>query len=312
VTRYFVGRLLQIVPVVFGVTIVVFVLVRLIPGDPITSLLVGRATPQFIMQARQQLHLNEPIWQQYWDYMAGAAHGDFGVSFFYQTSVWKLTIPRVPTTLELLAYSSLLSLLMTFPIATLAAAKRGRGTDQAIRLAFTTALGVPSFWLGLELALYLGVRVRLFPIVGAGSGGLDTLYHLTLPALTIALAMAPLQIRALRSSLIEVMNADYLLTARANGLRRRFVIWSYLWRNSLLPLITVFSVNLGWLIGGTVVVEQVFTVPGLGSLLINSIATRDYAIIQLVTAILALLIIVTNFLTDVVYVLVDPRVALHS
>jgi ABC-type dipeptide/oligopeptide/nickel transport system permease component len=312
VTRYFVGRLLQIVPVVFGVTIVVFVLVRLIPGDPITSLLVGRATPEFIMQARQQLHLNEPIWQQYWDYMAGAAHGDFGVSFFYQTSVWKLTIPRVPTTLELLAYSSLLSVLMTFPIATLAAAKRGRGTDQAIRLAFTTALGVPSFWLGLELALYLGVRVRLFPIVGAGSGGLDTLYHLTLPALTIALAMAPLQVRALRSSLIEVMNADYLLTARANGLRRRFVIWSYLWRNSLLPLITVFSVNLGWLIGGTVVVEQVFTVPGLGSLLINSIATRDYAIIQLVTAILALLIIVTNFLTDVVYVLVDPRVALHS
>jgi peptide/nickel transport system permease protein len=310
--RYFGWRVAQIVPVLFGVSIVVFLLVRLIPGDPITAMLASRATPHLVQQAREQLHLNEPMWQQYWDYLRSAVRGNFGVSFFYQEAVWPLTVPRIPVTVELLAFASVLSLLITFPVATLAAAKRGGWIDQVIRLTFTTALGIPSFWLGLILALYLGVRVKLFPIVGSGSGGFDTLYHLTLPALTIALSMAPLQIRALRSSLIEVMTADYVTTARACGLRRRFVVWSYLWRNSILPLITVFGVNLGWLIGGTVIVEQVFAIPGLGSLLINSIATRDYAIIQLVTTVLALLIIVANLVIDLAYALFDPRVTLQS
>jgi peptide/nickel transport system permease protein len=148
----------------------------------------------------------------------------------------------------------------------------------------------------------------VFPIVGTGTGGFDTLYHLTLPALTIALSMVPLQIRALRSSLIEVMGADFVTTARASGLKSSFRLRSYIWRNSLLPLITVFGVTIGWLIGSTVIVEQVFSVPGLGSLLISSISTRDYAIIQLVTLVLALLVITTNLLTDVAYVLLDPRI----
>jgi peptide/nickel transport system permease protein len=297
--------------VLFGVSIVVFLLIRLIPGDPVTAMLASRATPHLVQQAREQLHLNEPLWQQYWDYLRSAAHGNFGVSFFYQEGVWTLTVPRIPVTVELLAFASVLSLLITFPVATLAAAKRGGWIDQVVRLTFTTALGIPSFWLGLILALYLGVRVKLFPIVGSGSGGFDTLYHLTLPALTIALSMAPLQVRALRSSLIEVMTADYVTTARACGLRRRFVVRSYLWRNSILPLITVFGVNLGWLIGGTVIVEQIFAIPGLGSLLINSITTRDYAIIQLVTTVLALLIIVANLVIDLAYALFDPRVTLQ-
>ncbi len=311
-TRYFSWRIAQIVPVLFGVSVIVFLLVRLIPGDPVTAILAARATPQLIQEARQQLHLNEPLWQQYWDYMKGAVHGDFGVSFFYESSVWSLTVPRIPVTLELLGYASAMSLLVTFPIATLAAVKRGRWIDHLIRLVFTTALGIPSFWLGLLLALYLGVRVKLFPIVGAGSGGFDTLYHLTLPALTIALSMAPLQVRALRSSLIEVLTADYITTARACGLGRSFVVRSYLWRNSVLPLITVFGVNLGWLIGGTVIVEQVYSIPGLGSLLINSITTRDYAIIQLVTTVLAVFIIVANLATDLAYALFDPRVTFQS
>jgi peptide/nickel transport system permease protein len=310
--RYFGWRVAQVVPVLFGVSIVVFLLIRLIPGDPVTAMLASRATPHLVQQAREQLHLNEPLWQQYWDYLRSAAHGNFGVSFFYQEGVWTLTVPRIPVTVELLAFASVLSLLITFPVATLAAAKRGGWIDQVVRLTFTTALGIPSFWLGLILALYLGVRVKLFPIVGSGSGGFDTLYHLTLPALTIALSMAPLQVRALRSSLIEVLTADYVTTARACGLRGRFVVWSYLWRNSILPLITVFGVNLGWLIGGTVIVEQVFAIPGLGSLLINSISTRDYAIIQLVTTVLALLIIVANLVIDLAYALFDPRVTLAS
>ena len=310
--RYIVGRLLQIVPVLIGVSFVVFLLVRLIPGDPATAVLGSRATPELIKQARSQLNLDEPFWKQYLDYLTGALHGNFGVSYFYESSVWSITMPRVPVTLELIGYSSVLALLITFPVATLAALHRGRVLDQIIRVTFTAALGIPSFWLGLLLALYLGVRVKAFPIAGSGDGGLDTLYHLTLPALTIALSMAPLLVRALRSSLLEVMGSDFLTTGRASGLRGRFLLTSYMLRNSILPLITVFSINLGWLIGGTVIVEQIFSIPGIGSLLINSITTRDYSIIQLVTLLLALFVIVANLLTDLAYVFFDPRVELKS
>src|SRR3954451_454049 len=310
--RYVFWRLLQIVPVIIGVSVIVFLLVRLTPGDPATAALGSRATPELIEQARSQLHLDEPLWKQYFDFVVGALHGNFGVSYFYESSVWSIVIPRIPVTLELIVYSSLLALLITFPMSIAAAMKRGLATDQVIRVAFTTALGIPTFWLGLLLALYLGVRVKLFPIAGSGSGGLDTIYHLTLPALTIAISMSPLLVRALRSSLIEVMSSDFLTTGRASGLRGRFLLPSYMLRNSILPLITVFSINLGWLIGGTVIVEQIYAIPGLGSLLINSISTRDYSIIQLVTLVLALFVIVANLLTDLAYVFFDPRVELKS
>ena len=311
-TRYVLGRLLQIVPVLFGVSVIVFLLIRLIPGDPATAVLGSRATPQLIAQARAQLHLNEPFWKQYIDFVGGALHGDFGVSYFYESSVWSITVPRIPVTLELIGYSCVLALLITFPVSVIAAFRRGRVADQVIRVTFTTALGIPTFWLGLLLALYLGVRVKLFPIAGSGNGGIDTIYHLTLPALTIAISMTPLLVRALRSSLIEVMASDFLMTGRASGLRGRFLVPSYLLRNSVLPLITVFSINLGYLIGGTVIVEQIFGIPGLGSLLINSISTRDYSIIQLVTLVLALFVVVANLLTDLAYVVFDPRVELQS
>jgi peptide/nickel transport system permease protein len=311
-TRYVLGRVAQILPVLIGVSMIVFLLVRLIPGDPAVSMLGGRATPQLLKAAREQLHLNEPIWKQYYDYVSGWVHGQFGVSFFYGSSVWSLTVPRILPTLELIGYAALLALLLTFPLATVAAVYRGRLVDQLIRLFFTTTLGIPSFWLGLLLALYLGVRAKLFPIAGAGSGFIGTMYHLTLPALTIALSISPLLVRALRSSVIEVIGSDYVTTARAAGLRARHLVWSYMLRNSVLPLITVLSINLGFLIGGTVIVEQIFAIPGLGSLLIGSIATRDYAIIQLITLLLALFVLVTNLLTDLAYLVFDPRIDLRS
>jgi len=309
--RYVVGRVLQIIPVLIGVSMVVFLLIRLIPGNPAVSMLGGRATPQLLQAARAQLHLNEPIWRQYYDYVVGWLHGQFGVSFFYGSSVWSLTLPRIPVTVELIAYAALLGLVITLPLATLAATYRGRLADQLIRLAFTTMLGIPAFWLGLLLALYLGVRLGMFPIAGNGSGVIGTVYHLTLPALTIAISMSPLLVRALRSSLIEVIGSDYVMTARAAGLNRRFLVWNYMLRNSLLPLITVLSINVGFLIGGTIIVEQVFAIPGLGSLLIGSISTRDYAIIQLITLILAGFVLLTNLLTDIAYVILDPRIELR-
>jgi peptide/nickel transport system permease protein len=311
VTRYLLGRFLQIVPVLIGVSIVVFMLVRLIPGDPAISMLGSRATPELIARVRDQLGLNLPLWQQYFNYLGNILSGNFGISFFYQTDVWSITIARVPLTLLLILYATALALVVTIPLATLAAVMRGGIADQIVRIVTSATLGIPAFWLAIMLALVFAVWLKVFPITGAGGGGLDTLWHLTLPALTIALGIAPIFVRALRSSLIEVLHSDFVTTGRAVGLKPWVLLVSYTLRNSLVPLVTVISINVGWLIGGTVIVEQVFGIPGLGSLLIGSITTRDYSIIQLVTLILAILVIVVNLLTDLAYAALDPRVSLH-
>jgi peptide/nickel transport system permease protein len=309
--RYLGRRLLQTIPVLFGISVIVFLLVRLIPGDPARAMLGTRATPQLIARMHSQFGLNKPIWVQYVDFINSALHGQFGVSFFYQSSVGSLLAQRIPLTVGLLAYAAVISVLVAFPLALLAAFHRGSVLDQSIRLLFTTSLGLPAFWLGILLALVLGVNLGLFPVSGPGNGLLDSIWHLTLPACTIALSITPIIGRSLRSSLIEVMRADFVTTGRAAGLPGRTIALTYVLRNSLLPTITVLSVNVGWLISGTVIVEQVFALPGVGSLLITSITTRDYAIIQGVTLILALFVVLVNLVTDLVYAALDPRVVLH-
>ena len=308
--RYVIGRLVQIVPVLFGISLVVFLLVRLIPGDPAIAVLGSRATPELIQRVHDQLGLDLPLWRQYVHYLANALRGDFGVSFFYQANVWELTMARLPTTLALMAYSIVLSFAAAIPFSVVAAMRRNGLADASIRLGSTVALGIPPFWLGIVLALFLGARLKLLPISGGGAGGLDTIYHLTLPALTIASALTPILVRTLRSSLIEVIGSDYVTTGRAMGIARRYLLTSYLLRNSFRPVITVLSINVGYLIGGTVVAEQIFSVPGVGSLLIGSIATRDYAIIQLATLLFAILVVLANLAADLLYRILDPRVTL--
>jgi peptide/nickel transport system permease protein len=308
--RYLRGRLLQFVPVLFGISFIVFILIRLIPGDPAIALLGTRATPALIKRVHDQLGLDLPLWQQYLHYLGNIARGDFGTSFFYQTDVWTLAFERVPTTLALMSYAVGLSVLAGIPIAIFAATRHGKLADEGVRLLLTVTLGIPSFWLGIVLALAFGVVFRLLPISGAGHGGFDTLRHLTLPAITIASALTPILVRTLRSSLIEVLNSDSVTTGRAMGLSRRYLLTSYLLRNSLRPVVTVISINIGYLIGGTVVTEQIFSVPGVGSLLIGSIATRDYGIIQMATLLFALLVVIVNLAADLLYRVIDPRVQL--
>lgn len=308
--RYVAWRLLQIVPVLFGISIIVFLLVRLIPGDPAIAVLGSRATPALVQRVHDELGLDLPLWEQYLRYVGSALRGDFGVSFFYQTGVLDVTMERVPTTLALMAYSIVLAILIAVPFAVLAATRRGRTSDVAVRLGFTAALGIPPFWLGIVLALFLGAKLQLLPITGAGDGGLDTIWHLTLPAITIAFSLSPILVRTLRSSLIEVIGSDYVTTGRAMGLARRYLLSSYLLRNGLRPVITVVGINIGYLIGGTVVAEQIFSIPGVGSLLIGSIGTRDYAIIQLATLLFAILVVTVNLVSDLLYKALDPRVVL--
>ncbi len=307
--RYIAGRLLLILPVLFGVSIVVFMLIRLIPGNPAIAILGEHATPELIARVQNQLGLNLPIWRQYLHFLGNAWRGDFGLSFFYQQNVSTLTLERIPVTLTLIGYAALIGLAIAIPCATLAAVRRETPVDHVIRLVFTATIGIPSFWLGIVLALLLSVKVRLFVLGGGGAGGLDTMWHLTLPALTIALHISPILVRALRSSLIEVMDSDYVTTGLAMGLRPVMLLVSYLLRNGLTPFISVLGLNVGWLIGGTIIIEQVFGIPGVGSLLITSILTRDYSIVQFVTLVLAFLVILVNLLTDLAYAALDPRVS---
>jgi len=309
-TAFLIRRMLQVVPVLLGISLVVFFLVRLIPGDPAVAALGSRATPQLIARVHDQLGLDLPLWQQYLNFLRNASRGDFGISFFYQSDVWSVVVPRLEVTLILMASAVVLSVGIATPCALLAALRQGRLADHAVRVAFTIALGIPAFWSGIMLAFLFGVRLRLVPIAGFGKGGIDTLVHLVLPSAAIAIALSPILVRTLRSSLIEVLRSDYVTTARAMGLKRRFLYGAYILRNSLRPMITVVTINFGVLIGATVITEQIFSLNGIGALLIGSIATRDYAVIQLVTLIFALIVVGVNFLADVLYMVIDPRVTL--
>ncbi len=310
--RYTVSRLLQAIPVLFGISIVVFLLVRLIPGDPAIAALGSRATPQLIARVRDQLGLDLPLWQQYFNFLSHALTGDFGISFFYQQDVWLITVERLPITLMLMGYAIVLAVLIAVPCAFLSAARQGQATDHFMRILFTIGLGMPVFWSGILLAYIFGVKYQLLPITGQGEGGFDTLAHLTLPAITLAISISPILVRTLRSSIIEVLASDYVTTGRAMGLKPSYLNFNYILRNSLRPAVTVVTINLGYLIGGTVIVERLFSLAGVGSLLIGSIATRDYAVIQLATLIFALLVVVTNLLGDLLYSWLDPRMALHK
>jgi len=310
--RYAAGRVLAMVPVLFGVSIVVFLLIRLIPGNPAISILGERATPELVERVKNQLGLDLPIWRQYLHFLGNASRLDFGPSYFYKQEVSTLTLERIPITLSLIGYAMAIGLVISVPFATWAAIRREGPADHVIRLVFTSIIGIPTFWMGIILALLLSVRWKLLPLGGIGVSRLDTLWHLTLPALTIGLHISPTLVRALRSSLIEVMSSDYVTTGVAMGLRPVTRLFSYVLRNGLTPFISTLGLNIGWLIGGTIIIEQVFGVPGVGSLLITSILTRDYSIIQFVALVLAFLVIEVNLLTDLTYALLDPRVSFKA
>ena len=262
--RYAAGRVVAMVPVLFGVSIVVFLLIRLIPGNPAISILGERATPELVERVKNQLGLDLPIWRQYLHFLGNALRGDFGASFFYKQEVSTLTLERIPITLALVAYAALIGLVIAVPFATLAAIRREGVVDHVIRLVFTSLIGIPTFWMGIILALWLSVRLRLLPLGGTGDAASTRCWHLTLPALTIGLHISPTLVRALRSSLIEVLGSDYVTTGMAMGLRRVTLLVSYVLRNGLTPFISILGLNIGWLIGGTIIIEQVFGVPGVG------------------------------------------------
>jgi peptide/nickel transport system permease protein len=309
--RYLARRVVEILPVLWGVTLVVFFMVRLIPGDPATLMLGPRGTPEEIARLHGQLGLDEPLYRQYARFLRGVATGQLGRSIRHVEPVTRLVQERLPVTLLLLGFSALLAVILSVPLAFLGAVKPASVWDQIVRIVFTLTLSMPAFWIGLLLLLLLSIRLALFPVSGVGSGSVDMAWHLFLPALTMALSISAILIRSLRGSIVGVLLSDYVRTARAKGLSERVVLAKHVLRNAALTAVTVLGVHMGWLVGGTVVVEAVFAVPGLGSLMVSSIYARDYPVVQGITLAFAVVVILINLATDLSYRLLDPRVQLR-
>jgi peptide/nickel transport system permease protein len=304
-------RIVQAVPVVIGVTIVVFVLIRLLPGGPAVALLGEHATPEAIAAVNRRYGLDGPVFVQYLDFVKAIATGDLGTSLFYQQPVAQLVKVAFPATVQLVLYAIVLTVIISVPLAALAASRPGRWRDHAVRVVPMVGLGMPQFWVGIILLLLLASRLQLFPVGGYGDDVVQNLWYLFLPAVTVAISMAPIVIRSLRTAMISVLASDYVDTARSKGTSPVHLFTRHVLRNAAVPTVTVLGVNVGYLIGGTIVVEKVFALPGLGDYMVTAIFNRDFPTVQGVTLVIALLVVGISVVTDVIYALLDPRVNLR-
>jgi peptide/nickel transport system permease protein len=302
-------RLLLLVPTVLGVTIIAFFMIHLIPGDPARTILGIHATPRAIAILHQQWGLNRPIASQYWLFMDRLVHGNLGISLYYGVKVSGLIVQRLPATIWLIVYAAVIAVVVSVPLAMIAATRKDGVRDHAVRAVPLVGLGMPAFWLALILQTVLAVRLHLFPVTGYGNGFFGHLRAMFLPSLVVAVALCPVVIRSLRASMLNVLGADFVTTARAKGVPGRRLFTRHVLRNAVIPAVTVLGINIGFLIGGTLIVEQVFAVPGIGSLMIQSIFQRDFPVVQAVALVFGIMVVLVNLLTDVAYASLDPRVS---
>lgn len=300
---YILRRLVEMVPTLLGVSIAVFMILRLVPGDPARLASGLEANEDTIAALRQQLGLNDPIHVQYGHFIAGLATGDLGRSIKNRQPVTEVLASRVPATLELAAASLLVALVIGLGAGILAALRRGSAVDTGSMVLALLGVSMPSFWLGLMLIFLFAVTLRWLPT--SGSGGLQ---HLVMPAITLGTGSAAIIARMSRAGLIEALSQDYVRTARAKGLAQRIVVARHALRNAMIPTVTVIGLQCGTLLAGSVVTETVFAWPGIGRLLVDSVALRDYPVIQAIVLLFALIFMVTNLLVDVSYALLDPRI----
>jgi peptide/nickel transport system permease protein len=303
-------RLLHSVVVLIGITLVSFLLIHFVPGDPVRIMVSGRASPERIAEINRELGLDRPLPEQYGDFVAGLFRGDLGTSIVLRRSVGDLVGQRLGATLFLLTYATVIAVVLTLPLGILSAVRRNRLTDHSIRVITLFAFAMPSFWLALLLVREFSLNRGLFPVSGYGEGFAGHLHSLFLPAVTIGLFLASMLIRSLRGSLIDVLGMEYVEAARARGLSETRVVLGHGVRNALLPTITVLAVNIGFLLSGAVVIERVFDIPGLGSLLVESIFKRDFTTIQGLTLVFGVIVIAINLLSDLAYAVLDRRVRL--
>ena len=296
------------IPVLFGVTVVVFLMIHLIPGDPASAMLGDQATDVSVARVHKQLGLDKPLYEQYFYFMRNLAELKLGNSIKFRVPVSTIIFDRLAVSLSLVVVTVLFTVIISLPLGILAALKKDSILDNFVRSTLMVTMVMPSFWSGIILILLFSIRFRLLPVSGYGSGFGQHIIHLILPALTISLGLAPILIRSLRTSILDTFQSDYIKTARSKGLEERSVMTVHVLRNALIPTITLLGISIGFLMGGTVIIERVFSLPGAGALLIDSVSARDYPVVQAATLIFALLVILVNLATDIVYSFIDPRV----
>lgn len=296
------------IPVLIGVTIIVFLMVHLIPGDPASAMLGDQATDVSVARVHKELGLDKPLYEQYFYFMRNLAELKLGDSIKFRVPVSSIIFERLQVSLSLVAVTVLLTIIISLPLGILAAIKKDSVLDNVVRSTLMVTMVMPSFWTGIILILIFAIRFRLLPVSGYGTNPVQHLVHLILPALTISLGLAPILIRSLRTSILDTFQSDYIKTARAKGLEERSVMTVHVLRNALIPTVTLLGISVGFLMGGTVIIEKVFSLPGAGLLLIDSVSARDYPVVQAATLIFALLVILVNLATDIIYSFIDPRV----
>jgi peptide/nickel transport system permease protein len=301
-------RLLMLIPVAIGVTIIVFFMIHLIPGDPARTILGIHATPRAIAILHKQWGLDRPLADQYWLFMDRLGHGNLGQSLYYGVPAGPLIWSHLPATLWLVIYAAILAIGISVPLAMIAASRKDGVRDHIVRAVPLVGLGMPPFWLGILLIYALAVNVHWFPTSGYGTGFFGHLHSMFLPALVVAIALAPVVIRSLRASMLNVLGAEYITTAKSKGVPGYQLFFRHVLRNAVIPAVTVLGINIGFLIGGTVIIENVFAIPGIGQLMINSIFERDFPVVQGVTLVFGVLVVLVNLLADLSYAALDPRV----
>ena len=306
---YIAGRLAQIIPTLLAIGVIVFMLTRFLPGGPIAALLGDKASDEAIARITAQYGFDQPISVQFVKFINLALHGDLGDSIALRLPVMRLIADRLPVTLALTGLAGLLALGMAVPLAFIAALNQNRWPDLAIRGVFQIGLSSPIFYVGLLLLTVLAAGLRWFPVGGFGDTLGDQIYHLLLPALTLALSLSAIIMRNLRASIISVLGADFVAFARAKGLPAHLIFRRHVLRNALIATVTIVGLHVGELLGGAVITETVFAVPGVGRLMVDSIFARDYPLIQALTLVLAVLVSLAFLVTDLVQMALDPRIA---
>lgn len=304
-------RLVGGLPTLLLVTLLVFALTRVLPGDPATLLLGEEANPQLAAKLREQLGLNRPILVQYGAWLGGLVQGDLGRSIRDNEKVSPIIWQKLPTSLELAFFALAIALLLGVPAGVVAALRRGSATDAGVTMLALSGISIPNFFLGILLVYLFSIRLDWIPPSGYVEPWVDlrkNLLLMLLPAFTLGTALAGAIARFTRNSLLEVLSQDYVRTARAKGLGERIVVWRHALRNAAIPVVTVIGLQLGGLLGGAVITEQVFSIPGFGRLVVDSVFNRDFPVLQAVVLISAISVFLVNVLVDLLYAAIDPRI----
>ncbi|MBX3539892.1 MAG: ABC transporter permease [Chelatococcus sp.] len=328
------GRTLQLVPVLLGVSVIVFVMMMMTPGDPVEIMLADQqATPQQVETMRHDMGLDRPALERFGVFLSNALTGNFGLSFFHRRPVFDVIAERLPATIELTLAALLLSLLIAIPLGVVAALKKNSPIDRLAAVGSLFGISLPGFWFGIILIILFAVHLKILPVAGRMDFACEVppitylltidsllrgrpdcfsnaLSHLVLPAFTLALPMAAVLTRVQRTAMIEVLRSDYITFAEAKGLSRRRILWRHALKNALVPTVTVAAIETGSLLGGNMVVETVFGWPGLGRLVVESIFVRNYPLVQAAVLFYAVTYVLLNFVADILYTVLNPRVKL--